>query len=564
MKTNFWKVASVLLMGLAMSFASCKDPVEEAIPVFPEQISQTVEPGEFYTLKITPNLPWEVSISGDTQYFRMLSVGEPLPVVSGQAGDHYLIIETLVDETDFDQRQCTLTMTMGGQKEVIAVFTRNGRERIFNLYPVAVGDNGFEYDDNGFKFASEPAQDFSLYFDGNIFQTYIKVEANFDWALKDFPEWADAVEFENRYVTSGKANAPAVVCLRGVNEKYPVDGASDKLGFVVNYNPDAAAAVEADITLSIEPVKNIFAVSAPETARFNAAGDYYNSMMGDWQPGMAAKGTAIGVDGVQVFAVEKTAYGYYEIVGTSGDYPSISSGWVNISIEAEDDAEVLKTWDYSITVAENTGAARTAEIIVLPGTVTVEDPEYDLFGYGLSVIADKYTEYVYTVLNQDGKGGGNEGGMVSADAAKLAAAGAKLEKINDLSEWGMDGVDDIFNVGPDNYYVLTVSKPEGHYELQYAKEIWNVVPYYVNWGAIAEDENPEWITEMDASSFDFSFTEDQEWSMHFLALQTCNANFEMENFAVIMVYYDPEAEIGGGEDSLQYLLHILSMSTGRH
>ncbi len=537
-------MASALLIGVAMSFASCKDPVEEIVPVFPEQVNYTVEPGESYTLTINPNLPWEISISGDTQFFRMISGGEPLPVVSGQAGEHELTVQAIVDETDFDQRQCTLTMTMGGRDEVIAVISRNGRDRIFNVYPVVTGNDGFEYGDDGWLYASEPASDFSLYFDGNIFQTYMKVEANFDWALKDFPEWVDAVEFEGRYATSGKANVPAVVCLRGVNEKYPLDGASGSLGFVVNYNPDDAVAVDAEITLSIEPVKNVFAVSASESVRFNAAGDYYNAMMGDWQSGMAAKGSVIGIDGVQVFAVARNSYGSYDIVGTSKDYPSVSGGWVNISIEAENDAEVLKTWNYSMTVSENTGAARSAEIIVLPGTVTVEDPEFDLFTY--YGIDEKYSEYVYTVLNQDGKVSENpEGGMVSADNGKLAAAGAKLEKLN-LKEYYMEYVDEIFQVGADNYYMLTVTKPEGHYELQYAKELWNAVPYTADWGYPEVDENPSWITDMTDRSFDFSFTADQEYNMFFLALQTGE---DLESFAVIMVYYNPEAEIGGGDDT---------------
>ncbi len=556
MKTNHWKMASALLLGLAMSLASCvkPKPVDED-PVFPEQVYQTLEQGESYTLNFSPNLPWTLSISGDTQYFRMLSAGEPLPEVSGQAGEHSIEVEAVVDETDFEQRQCTLTMTMGGKSEPVAVFTRNGRDRIFNLYPVVTGDEGFEYADDGFAFATEPATDFSLYFDGNIFQTYIKVEANFDWALKDFPEWADAIEFEGRYVTSGKANVPAVVCLRGVNPKYPLDGAKDKLGFVVNSNPEAPEAIGTEFTLSIGAVKNIFAVTAPAEVRFNAAGDYYNAMMGDWQEGVAAKGEATGIDGVQIFAVARNSYGSYDIVGTSKDYPSISGGWVNISIAADDDSDVLKTWNYSITVSENTGAARSAEIIVLPGTITVKDPEFDLFTY--YGIASEYSDYVYTVLNQDAKGGGNvEGGMVSADAAKLAAAGAKLEKL-DLKAYYMEYIDDIFQVGEDNYYMLTVTKPEGHYEFKYAKELWNAVPYLAEWGYPSVDENPTWVTDMTDSSFDLSYTSDQQWNMFFLELQTGNASGDLESFAVILVYYDPDAEIEGGEDDGTNLAYFL-------
>lgn len=553
MKTNHWKTACALLAGLAMTLASCvkpAGPVDED-PVFPEQVYETLEQGESYTLNFSPNLPWTLSISGDTRYFRMLSAGEPLPETSGQAGEHSVEVEALVDETDFEQRQCTLSMTMAGKTETIAVFTRNGRDRIFNLYPVVVGNDGFEYADDGFKYAAEPAADFSLYFDGNIFQTYIKVEANFDWALKDFPEWADAIELEGRYVTSGKANVPAVVCLRGVNAKYPLDGAKDKLGFVINSNPEAPEAVGTEYSLSIGAVKDIFAVTAPEEIRFNAAGDYYNAMMGDWQEGVAAKGEATGIDGVQIFAVARNSYGSYDVVGTSKDYPSIKGGWVNISIAADDDSDVLKTWNYSISVGENTGAARSAEIIVLPGTVTVEDPEFDLFTY--YGIAAEYSGYVYTVLNQDAKSGGNDGGgLVSADAAKLAAAGAKLEPLNPMY---IDFIDDAFNVGAENCYMLTVSKPVGHYEFNYAKEVWNVAPYDTG---LEYDESAygSWLVEIDDKSFDLDFTAEEPYEMKILVLQTGNANFEMVNFAVIVVQYDPYAEIGGDDDTdLAYFLY---------
>ena len=193
MRTKFWKPASVSALVLAMSAVSCNGPAEDPVdiaPIFPEQVNETIEPGQSYELTINPNLPWEVAISGDTEYFRLISRGEPLPVVSGQAGEHKLTVEAIVDESDFEQRQCILTMTMGKEEKQIAVINRNGKDRIFSLWPVKITSDGFDYGDDvgGYNYAENESADIDLYFDGNIFQIYMKVEANFDWALKETPE----------------------------------------------------------------------------------------------------------------------------------------------------------------------------------------------------------------------------------------------------------------------------------------------------------------------------------------------------------------------------------------
>ncbi len=65
MRTKFWKPASVSALVLAMSAVSCNGPAEGPVdiaPIFPEQVNETIEPGQSYELTINPNLPWEVAI----------------------------------------------------------------------------------------------------------------------------------------------------------------------------------------------------------------------------------------------------------------------------------------------------------------------------------------------------------------------------------------------------------------------------------------------------------------------------------------------------------------------
>ncbi|MCM1503246.1 MAG: hypothetical protein NC115_11370 [Bacteroidales bacterium] len=551
MKTNFWKMAPALLMGLAISVASCEKPAsgpEEVQPIFPEQVYGTVEPGDSYILTINPNLAWEVAISGDTQYFRMISGGEPLPVVSGQAGEHEITVEAIVDETDFEQRQCTLTMTMGGKEQAIAVITRNGRDRIFNLYPVQITSEGFEYgeDVGGYEYETVAAEAFDMYFDGNIFQLYMKVEANFDWALKDTPEWAEATEFADRYVTSGKANVPAAICLRGVNAKYPLDGDKGNLVFVVNDDSENPVEVEKEITLSIEPVKDVFAATMAGSLRFNAAGDFYNEGMGDWQVGGRASGSAIGIDGVQVFALEKQ-YGYYTVAGSSKKYPYLSGGWVNVTLSEDDETDVLKDWSIALRVEENEGNARTAEIMVIPGFINITDPEYDLVSPDGSEIKAEYAKYVYATLSQDGIGGsGSEGGVISADNDVLAGMGAMFEKL-DASDpeyaWIYDA-EEVFNAGTGNYFKLTMTKPMGNFTFNVEKEMFDIALYDYGDGFVQSAEPWVEVTGGTATSLMtlISLTDDDKWAFKFMVFKGEDSAAN----AVVLVYYDPEASIGAG------------------
>ncbi len=551
MRTKFWKPASVSALVLAMSAVSCNGPAEDPVdiaPIFPEQVNETIEPGQSYELTINPNLPWEVAISGDTEYFRLISRGEPLPVVSGQAGEHKLTVEAIVDESDFEQRQCILTMTMGKEEKQIAVINRNGKDRIFSLWPVKITSDGFDYGDDvgGYNYAENESADIDLYFDGNIFQIYMKVEANFDWALKETPEWVEPNVVEGRYVTSAKANVPAAICLRGVNAKYPLDGAEGKLVFIVNDNSENPMEVEKEITLSIEPVKNVFEVSPlSETARFNKAGHYYNEMNGEYQEGYPMKGSVIGTDGVKIFAVQMQD-GVYSVVGSSEQY-SLYGEWVNFTLTDNEPEDVLKDWSFTVSVDANEGASRKAELMIIPGTVEINDPDYDLFNDTATAIKDELAGYVYSLISQEGSAGGSEGGLVSADNDALAAKGARFESLdasNPENGW-ISVAEELFGVGLDNYYQLTVTRTSGTYNFTFVKNVWDVRLYEVGLEGLVLSDVP-WLEPQSESSFYISLTEEDAYKDKFIVCQTGDDSEKLRNFAVIKVLYDPEASISGG------------------
>ena len=140
-----------------------------------------------------------------------------------------------------------------------------------------------------------------------------------------------------------------------------------------------------------------------ETARFNKAGHYYNEMNGEYQEGYPMKGSVIGTDGVKIFAVQMQD-GVYSVVGSSEQY-SLYGEWVNFTLTDNEPEDVLKDWSFTVSVDANEGASRKAELMIIPGTVEINDPDYDLFNDTATAIKDELAGYVYSLISQEGSAG---------------------------------------------------------------------------------------------------------------------------------------------------------------
>lgn len=521
MKTNLFKMASALVLGLAIA-VSCNDPVKpdepQVEPNFPEKQIVTLAQCDTCHVSIAPNMDWEVTISGDTDWFELRFNDEPVPVASGKEGEYILDVVAKEGE-DFEQRQAVLTMTMDSKEQVIAEFHRNGEDRIFNVYAVKVEDGEFVYDGDGeYAFEETSTSDLVLTY-SSTFQTYFKVVANFDWRLKDVPEWASVNVLAGYYADASTANVPAIVNLRGVNSKYPLGGAEGKLVFIVD--DGSASEVESDITLSLPKVEDIFEVSLPSTADYNIYGERFNEMLGDYM-NSPLNGYATGVEGIKVYAF------------SDGEV----CDWVKVTLTDEEEENVLKDYNISISVTENdTEAERSADVYVIPGTVKLETPADAL----------QYSQYKYTHISQKGPQTGGQDAALSADNDKLANAGARFETMdpNDPENSWISVAEEVFGVGTNNYYKLTLTKQKGTYTLSYATEIWNYALYEVG-DSIEESKNvwAEFAT-MDEGAHTVSFSINVDWEaydMKFLVLEGENGKF-----AVVYVNYDPYQTIGGGD-----------------
>lgn len=551
MKTRLTKKAAAMMAACIGLFAACEDPnikVEE--PNFPVLEDASVEPGESVRLDIEPNMAWIVSVPAETiDWFWIAGeAGEKLQTVKGTEG--VTTIEIMAsDAKDFEIRTCAVTMTMGGQTSKIITITKNATEKTLTILAAKTDESGFVTDeDNNIVYDSEnPVTDLSMFMDNTAFicQQIIKVTANFNFALKDYPEWVEP-NANSGYGTSATVGenglAEIAINLRGNVAKLPLEDASGKLVFV---DTDTEETVK-EIGLSIAGVGDYVDMDAFE-AEFNAAGHLKNSMTGDYtdMPKFAWFKAPVGS------AVYAIAYvgDRYRTVGASDGWVSTEDAsqiWVTFEVTDEstgEDAEnTLHDYKVNIRPLENSAEPRTAQILVLPKAL--ENPDNDLFAES-GDLKQEYSDYIKGSLVQEGGQGGETGEETlwpTADEASLAAQGVKFEKADasdPMNTW-INWISSEFGVPSVAIYQMTMNKA-ATVSFASAKEIWGAAVYCDNpdTGSLEEDK----ILAVEPMGEMISISCEAEYHEGFIILQTGEENV---NFAIIKVVYDINADISGG------------------
>ncbi len=557
MKTNLWKIAAALFIGAAASVTSC-DPVDEdpqdVAPIFPEAVNETIEAGKPYKLTINPNLDWEIKLAGDTEFFELKYNDDVLPRISGKAGSHEITV-TAIESDDFEQRKCSLIMTMADVEKTIAEFHRNGKEELFKVYPAVFDEEyeEFEYNDGGLgnkTFAEQESYviDLRCTEPNYVIETYLKVEANFDWRLKDCPEWVEAVELSGRYATSSKANVPACICLRGLNDKYTnLYALSGELVFVVDEDSENPREVTQKVTLRLNNLNSLLKVQLPESGEFDKGGSYKDP----YGMGREFSGSVVGVAGTQVYAVSKDSGNYTVLSAVKvGENPEEAEGsWLHLSLMPENEDDVLKTSGLYFNLDPNTEEARSAEIVIVPAVSQLSDPSVQLFNGDRTEISDNYK--VYSTISQEGKVGVS--GVISADNDALANYGAMLENADpsDPANSWINAVKGTFaNVSLENYYKLTITKQMTPFTFSYTEEEPFADLALYEYGDNGVQMSEDYWAQM--SGWDEN---SRKVSLVVMAADTTarymlikGGDYEnSHDLAVIFVNYDPNSSIGGGD-----------------
>ena len=482
MKTNFWKFAALLGLGLAAAVACQKDTEPEKVaPVFPSTvIEQNVEAGATVELTFEANQDWELSIpSAEQNKYWLDDAGVPAYKVTGKAGSQTVSVVFSEDEYYDANVLCEVTLSMGGQSQVIARLTRLAVNRTLEVYVAEKTDWGFKS-----TYVAEKATSIELVtFEGDPTYTQrIKVIANFNWNLS-LPEWCEGQVKVAAGETvpeslSGTAGQVVEIELVGKLTEAVKAGASDFARFI-----DAADNTKSDqLALTLPAFENRLEVTVPNTMDFGGDGS---------ADGMAI-GYVLGMDGFVVRALEWSQEDGYHFCQSyanwvTADFTSASEG---------EDVFVQKSFTLGVTV--NNGGARYADIFVFPASLagteslSICDEDDDNCG-----IRPEYEKYCIGRLTQKGETlpfitlyNNMENEYDQFNPWK-----ATLEPATDASWWQYDIHESIANLGANNKLTLTYSDPDAVAALQFAGEYASYKIYDYDTNEVAEnDEENFWMT----------------------------------------------------------------------
>lgn len=383
MKTNFWKSAAGLVLGLTAMVACEEDKPVVVDPVFPsEVIEQNVAASEEVEIKFEANLDWELSIPASEQNKYWLDdAGMPASKVSGKAGNQTVTVVFSEDEYYDANVVCEVTLSMGGQSKVIAKLTRLAINRTLEVYTAKVGEWGF---DDEFNTTKAEAIELTTFEGDPLYAMPVKVVANFDWNLS-LPAWCKGevvAEGAAAESLSGKAGQAVELVLAANLTAEVKDGASDFAKFI-----DAADNSKTiEIALSLPAFADRLEVSEPASLEFAV-------------DGTSARPAISYVLGMEGFVVRALGY--------NGEWHDTSyADWVTAEIENgnPESTEVLTLSAVYFSAAENTGKERVADIFIFPASMAnvAADAICD-FNSPTCAFLPEYEKYYVGRLTQAGK-----------------------------------------------------------------------------------------------------------------------------------------------------------------
>lgn len=427
---------SVLLAGMVVLSTSCSSDEEEPqpTPVFPEPATLNIPAGETECeVSFTPNLDWTVSIPTDAETAKWFTLrdGEiSTSSISGKASETPVTIkvETTTQESFDLAPVCEVSLTMGGQTQVIAKITRQTTAREFELYasnyneeegdfyiPYVFSETAMtKYADATENPSETPEGAIDLKWPIRVggFMYVFQSVSNFNW-LASASSWLD--------VTSTVIDEEAGTYQVMVNAEFTEENINGAVGVIDFYDADLADKTEdpgnnahnkyyvtipAATGIVRHPYANINAAFS-----FNADGQYVSqSLGGDATLSDNLSTSVSSTKGLKFFVLVPDGYeGYY----AAKEY----SSWVTVADTWDDNAGVFQEHDYTVTVAANSGDARTAVLVAIPESLAKDiDENGNLDDQLLNTssnfdLKEEYKPYLFATIEQEGANSGSEGGF---------------------------------------------------------------------------------------------------------------------------------------------------------
>lgn len=439
-----------LLYNISLFFAaaivsflafSCTDVKESIDPVFPEIVVENdIVPGTELTLTFTPNMDWKVSVPEESyKWFKIMDGKFEVPSISEKSsGAPVTVTIATTDEQSIMLRSCAVTLTMGGQTQVIAEYRLHAEAKALEVRAASMTESGFEYSDGSYVFSDHdlaPDDTIKLIWDDNLHRFYapILVSSNYEWEV-EWPEWA-----RTDFSASSRADDLQLE-VYGIPSRLPEN---ETFGEIIFKDAD-----------QVVKKCNVVIPGCAEMFQYNLSGYtslafdhacYFHSSSGSYTKD-AVRGSVYGPRASRVVILENIQGRYYVPSGDS---------WVDVTVEEWDTlegADVLQNREISITVQRYSAAQdRQAMILFLPATAPGVT---SMLTADRTQLREEYAEYA-VYLSQSGRP--EEYFTFEESSAAIAEAGIIYEKAAEA-------------ILPEKNFTFVSGCEDWQYDLSYVKE----------------------------------------------------------------------------------------------
>lgn len=452
MKVLQW--TSILLGSAVMLFTSCKsddDPVIQ--PEFPEKVAVSIPAGETTcNITFTPNLDWTVSIPTDgetAKWFDLLDGEMAVSSISGKASATPVTVTVATSEQEiFDEAPvCEVSLTMGGETQVIATVTRGTTARTFDLYASAYDEAEddfimpFEYSETALeKYSGEDAPAMELRWPIRVggYMYVFKAASNFEW-LASAPAWLEVTQTP----IEGEDGACQVI-VSGLFTEENIDGGVGIVDFYdanINKDEDPGNNAHNKYCVTMPAFRDLVRhKQADAVFSFDAEGQYISGLDGGTAEN--AVSSVSSTAGLKFFALLPDGYGGYYAAKEMTNWVTIADTW-------DEEGGIFQKHDYTISVAPNIGEARSVVLVALPQTLAAEiDENGDLDGQLLKAdgsfdLKDEYKPYAFATVEQEKAGSGSGGDGVTITCPTDAVTNYYIEN-------GFFSLEDLTGVDPES------------------------------------------------------------------------------------------------------------------
>ena len=486
MKTKILHWTSVLLASSALLLSACSEDngkdTSDPTPVFPDMATLNILAGETScNVSFTPNMDWTVSIPTDAEtskWFRLSDGVVETSSISGKASTEPVTIQVITTNQDvYDETpSCEVSLTMGGQTQVIAKVTRQTAAREFNLYASDYDELGevFLYTFSGtdpltkFPDAEEnpetaPEGSVTMQWSNSSYQYVFKASSNFEWNLSQ-PAWMEEANLQDKTDENDKPYVQIRIQAK-FNEE-TIDGAVGVLDFYdagIDKTEDPGNNAHNKYYVQMPAFRDLIRFPYSDmnaNFSFNADGKYVSQSLGsDGTLYDNLSTTVSSTKGLKFFVLVPDGYGgYYSYAAND------RSNWVTIEDTWDENGEVFQQHAYTVSVAANAEKERTASLLALPQTVAAGiDETMNLDDQLLDAsrsydLKEEYKQYLYASITQDGASSSVSGFSISPDA------NSQHMFDNGSAKWEV--------IDSENYFY------EDDYLMDFSDEFMNGVPIY--------------------------------------------------------------------------------------